>query len=435
MRRTLALCALVVLALPAQAFGHASIQASSPSSRERLDRPPREVTVRFDQSVKVFPYGIRVYDVKGHQRAYGWRTLDQGRVISARVRPLEKGPYTVRWQALSADGHAVSGVFTFGVGVAAPPPSDAFGAVGPTTTEDVVRWLLFVSLALLIGGLGFRLLVLDGPLPSRLEGRFTVVTLIGAVGALEVGVAAFLLRAQGALQLPFALFLYGDLSPFAYDTRFGMAFVAMTLLLALVIALVFLAWLTERRVLLWPAFGLSIALASGLSLSGHSAVDRGASTWSQLADWAHLVAACLWAGGLAMLLVVFLSAPELRRRSFTGFARLAPVLIAVLIAAGTYLTVLRLTSLDDLWTTGYGQVLLVKLALVVAALAWGGVHHFVVEPRLDRPGLLARLPRSLAGEAAVGMAVLLLAAVLVNAAPPVAPADATETAARVQAAP
>lgn len=427
MKRALAAGVLCALALPAQALAHASIQGSSPSPRERFDRAPREVAISFDQSVQVFPGGIRVYDEEGDVLSNAVGTRDDGRTIVAGVRSLERGPYTVRWQALSADGHKVAGVFTFGVGVAAPPPSEAYGAKGPTRSADVVRWLYFVSLALLIGGLGFRLLVLDGPLPSRLERGMTVATLVGGVAAVEVGIAAFLLRAQDALQLPFGTFLYGDLSPFAYGTRFGLAFVVMTLGLAVVLALVFLEWLTERRVLLWPAFALSLLLASGLSLSGHSAVDRGASAWSQMADWAHLVTASLWAGGLVMLLLVFVTAPELRRRAFAGFARMAPVLIAVLVAAGTYLSILRLPSLDDLWTTSYGQVLLVKLALVGIALAWGAVHHFVVEPRLDRPGVMTRLPRSLAGEAAVGMAVLLLAAVLVNAAPPPEPAPADET--------
>jgi copper transport protein len=428
-RRAVALSALVAVVLPAQALAHASIQGSSPASRERLDRSPRRVEMSFDQSVKVFPNGIKVYDAGGHVMSYDVHVAADGRKIVARIKPLPKGAYTVRWQALSADGHTVAGVYTFGVRVAAPPATDAYGAKGPTKAADVVRWLYFVSLALLIGGLGFRLLVLDGPLPRRLERRFQLTTLLGGVAALEVGIAAFLLRAQDALQLPFGTFLYGDLSPFAYDTRFGVAFVAMSLALAVVIALVFLEWLTAFRVLLWPAFALSLLLASGLSLSGHSAVDRGASTWSQLADWAHLVAASLWAGGLVMLLLVFLSAPELRRTAFARFARLAPVFMGVLIVAGTYLSILRLPSPSDLWTTSYGRVLLVKLSLVAVALVWGAVHHFLVEPRLDRTGVLSRMPRSLAGEAAVGMAVLLLAAVLVNAAPPPAPQQANQAAA------
>ena len=69
-------------------------------------------------------------------------------------------------------------------------------------------------------------------------------------------------------------------------------------------------------------------------------------------------------------------------------------------------------------------VLLVKLALVGLALAWGAVHHFVARPALERgdAGILSRLPRSLVGESAVAVAVLLAAAVLVDSKPPPQPA-------------
>jgi hypothetical protein len=93
----------------------------------------------------------------------------------------------------------------------------------------------------------------------------------------------------------------------------------------------------------------------------------------------------------------------------------------VLLAAGIYLSVLRLPALDDLWTTGYGHVLIVKLSLVALALVWGGFHHFVVEPRLSRPGVAGRVRGSLAGETAVGLAVLLVAAFLVNSKRPARP--------------
>ncbi len=136
------------------------------------------------------------------------------------------------------------------------------------------------------------------------------------VGALEVGILAFLLRAEDALQLPFTAFLYGDLSPVANGTRFGTAFVAMTLGFALVAALVFLAWLTDRERLLWPAFLLALGFASGLSLSGHSAADAGSSWLSELADWAHLAAASLWVGGLVQLaFVVWPLEPDAARRA------------------------------------------------------------------------------------------------------------------------
>jgi putative copper export protein len=311
------------------------------------------------------------------------------------------------------------------VRVAAPPPTEAYGASGPTRTEHVVRWLYFLALAIVIGSLGFRLLCLRGlVLPPRVTRRLYAVSAIGVVGVLEVGILAFCLRSEDALQLPFGKFLYGDLSPIA-GTRFGKAFVAMTLGFALVAALLYLAWLTDRPTpFLVPALGLALGFASGLSLSGHDAVDPG-STWkTEVADWVHLSAASLWIGGLlTMLVAVWPAAPALRREAFLRFSRLATVLIALVLGAGTYLSVVRLPHLRDLWTQDYGKVLLVKLSLVFVALAWGGFHHFVVRPALDRAsdGFLARVGRSLAGESLVGMAVLLAAAVLVDSKPPPRP--------------
>jgi copper transport protein len=421
MRRLTILLFLAALAAPANAFAHASVRQTFPTYRERLERAPHVVRLTFDQGVKAFPDSIVVRTATGRLVSGAAHTLADPHTIVAPLRTLPKGAYTIRWHALSSDGHTVSGVWTFGVRVSAPPPTEAYGSSGPTTTEHFVRWAYFLALALLIGGLGFRLLVVRGPLPPAAEARFFKVVGLGVVAALEVGIAAFILRAEDALQLPFGKLLYGDLAPIAGGTRFGEAFIAMTLGFALVAALLFLAWLLERPLLLWPAFVVALGFASGLSLSGHSAADAGSSWKSELADWVHLSCASLWLGGVVQLaLVVWPRAPELRRVAFLRFARLAPVLISLLIAAGLYLSILRLPQVSDLWNASYGRVLLVKLGLVSLALLWGAVHHFVAEPLVARDDgrVFGKLSRSLIGEASVGMAVLLVAAVLVDSKPP-----------------
>jgi copper transport protein len=426
MRRALAAVSLVALGLPVSAWAHASVKETHPGYRERVELAPRAVMIRFSQPVEALADSIVVYSASGQVVSRAVSNARNPEILEASLGRLPRGAYTVRWKTLSGDGHVISGVFTFGVRQAAPPPTDAYGASGPTRTEHVVRWAYFAALALVVGGLGFRLLVLRGPVPPALYRRFYFVTGIGAVAVLEVGIVAFILRAEAALQLPFGRLLYGDLTPIASGTRFGVAFIAMTLGFSLVAALLFLGWLTERRLFLWASFALGLAFASGLSLSGHSAAGSGSSWLSQVADWVHLSAASLWVGGLVQLaLVVWPTAPELRRRAFLGFARLAPVLIAVLAAAGVYLSVLRLPSLDDLWNEGYGRVLLVKLALVSLALAWGGVHHFFVRPALERGGG-GRVRRSLVGESAVAMAILLVAAVLVDSNPPEPPGPVSQ---------
>jgi copper transport protein len=419
--RRLALAALALaLLVPASAAAHATMMGPSPGFRERLERAPERVVLRFDQAVKL--PSVHVFDSTGRDWAGAVRL--EGTKVVAGVGELPKGPYTVRWHVLSADSHVVSGVFTFGVRAKAPPPMEAYGAVGPTRMEHLVRWAYFLALGLLIGSLAFRLLCLRGlALPPRLDRRLHVLSGIGVVAVLEVGILAFCLRCQGVLQLPLGKFLYGDLSPISTDTRFGKAFVAMTLGYAAVAALVYLAWLLDLPRLLVPALALSLAFASGLSLSGHDGGEGGSRT-AAVADWVHLSAASIWLGGLVALAVaVWPAAPELRREAFHRFSRVAVALVGLMVAAGVYLSVVRLPRLSDLWTTGYGQVLLVKVGLVLLVLAWGAVHHFAVRPALERAGegFLARVGRSVLGETAVAAAVLLAAAVLVDSKPPPPP--------------
>jgi copper transport protein len=420
-RRALAVIGVVALVAPAAAWAHATLKHAEPGFGQELQISPASVRLYFDQYVK-FP-SIEVFSSSG--RNYAGTARTDGLSVVAAVRPLPTGAYTVRWHALSGDGHVVSGAWTFGVRVVAPPPTEAYGAGGPTRTEHVVRWLYFLALALVIGSLGFRLACLRGlALPPPLERRVYLVSTIGTVGVLELGIVAFCLRCEDVLQLPFGDFLYGDLSPISGGTRFGKAFVAMTLGFALVAAFIYLAWLVERPLLLVPALVLALGSVSGLSVSGHDGVDPGSSWKSEIADWVHLSAATLWIGALVSLVLVWPVAATLRHEVFWRFSRLAGWLVALVLAAGTYLAIVRLPHFHDLWTQRYGQVLLVKISLVVVVLAWGAVHHFIVRPSLAGAGegFMARVGRSVAGESLVGLAVLLAAAILVDSKPPPQPA-------------
>ena len=428
--RRLLVVAVAVLAFPGVAAAHATLAGISPPTQSRLDVPPRAVVLRFDQGVTTTARAIEVFSSAGSRVSGAPVVGGGGRVVRVPLSGLRRGEsYTVRWRATSSDGHTGSGVYTFGVAVTPPPPTEAYGSTGPTWTDDVARWAFFVALALLVGTTGLRLLVLREPLPPRLSNRLYGLAAAGGIATLNVGIAAFVMRAADALQVPFADLLYGDLSPIATKTRFGVAFVAMTLGYAVVTALVLLAWILDRPRLLWPAFVVGLGFATGLSLSGHQGVEPNATFLTGLADWLHLVAAILWVGGLvALAACVWPLAPALRRSAFLGFSRLATVLVAVLVLAGTYLSVSRLPVISDLWSTEYGQALLVKLAIVCVALGWGAVHHFVVRPRLERDDAPRSLRRSLIGESTVAVAVLLAAAILVNVRPP-----AVEPAAGVRA--
>lgn len=426
MKRLLALGACLALLLPGTASAHATLESAEPATQSRVDAPPTEIRLRFSQPVAITSTAIRVLAVDGGVLSGSARAEEDGFVVVAPVSRVVTGQgYTVRWRVIGKDGHSPAGVFTFGVGVSAPPPTDAVGASGTTWKDDVARWIVFTALALLIGPLVLRTVVLRGPLPPALERRFSLMSVVAACLVIDAGIAAFVVRASNALQLPLGDLPFGDLQPFAEKTRFGVAFLVMTVGFGVVAALLLVGWILDRPGLRWPALGLSLVLASGLSLSGHQATEPNASAAAQAADWLHLVAASIWVGGVAALaFLVWPGAPELRRRAFLGFARVAVGLVGLMILAGGYLAYVRLAQPADLWETEYGRFLLLKLGLVAFAFAWGGFHHLVLRPRLAA-GRDSEAGRSLVGEAAVAFAVLLAAAILTNVAPP--PVERTST--------
>jgi len=127
--RRLGLVALVALAFPGVAFAHATLEQTTPSVGQRLASSPREVTLRFDQSVRALSNAIQVYDAKGRLVSGVPHMLaGNSRVVVVPVRALPRGGYTVRWAAISNDSHVGRGVFTFGVRVKAPEIAEAYGA-------------------------------------------------------------------------------------------------------------------------------------------------------------------------------------------------------------------------------------------------------------------------------------------------------------------
>ena len=100
MKTALVAVALLALALPGVAFAHASVRATQPSYRERLERAPRSVWVRFDQGVKALPNSIVVQSASGTVVSGVTPNGTDAHVMSTRLRSLPRGAYTVRWHAI-----------------------------------------------------------------------------------------------------------------------------------------------------------------------------------------------------------------------------------------------------------------------------------------------------------------------------------------------
>jgi copper transport protein len=171
----------------------------------------------------------------------------------------------------------------------------------------------------------------------------------------------------------------------------------------------------------------SVMLATSHIFDGHT-LSRGNRVVMSLASISHVAAAGAWAGGVVALTLTLLR--RRRRPPVNGaelgarFSVVAAAGLVVVGVVGVALTAMIVDSPSQLWTTDWGRLLLVKLALVAAGAALGGYNHFVLLPRMAAratAGGRVASPRIgfsmvVAIEAGLLIAVAVLSGILVGAA-------------------
>ena len=350
-----------------------------------------------------------------------------GTIDRRAVRRLPRGAYTVRWHAISADSHVVSGVWTFGVGVPAPAVDERLRRRRPDARPSISCAGSGSSASpSRSASLGLRLIVLRGlAVPRRLERRIAVAAGRRRARQPACGHRRVLAALGGRAAAAVRTLPLRDLSPMA-ATRFGRAFVVMTLGFALVLALVYLSWLLER---VEPSScRRSCSRGPGRRASrspGHDAVDAGSSWKTELADWVHIAAASLWIGGLADA-----RRPRLVRGAVAAAGRVRALLaardgaVAVVLGAGMYLSIVRLPRLSRPVVDRLRPRAAREDRARLASRSPGARSTTSSSRPLSHAPTTASSRASAAAspaESLVGVAVLLAAAVLVDSRPPQQP--------------
>jgi copper transport protein len=142
-------------------------------------------------------------------------------------------------------------------------------------------------------------------------------------------------------------------------------------------------------------------------------------------DWVHLVSGSVWVGGLIGLLVLWGSLGGARLAGLQlvvpRFSNVGFFSVLALLGTGIGEAIVHLPTLDALWLTSYGKVILVKAAILLVAMLLAAFNLL-----RSRPGLVsehaqssARLLRGLvAGETLLVAGAFLAASVLSSLAPP-----------------
>lgn len=310
------------------------------------------------------------------------------------------------------------------------------------TLHLLVRWLDFLGVAVLIGGVAFRSMIMRpslvavawGP-PRRLFGGALV--LVGLTSVVDLTLRARMMSPTmaPATLLPLVL----------RSTHLGHVWLFKAGLLVALWWVVSSLWTQADTGPRWLRMAVSLTVAVGLglavALTGHAA-DRGNVTVAVMADWLHVVATAVWAGGLLWLRLLL---PRLDARAaaeaLRRFSRVAATCVGVLVATGLVNAFQQVASPAALVATSYGRALMVKVVLVAAMVGLGSLTRFYVIPGLtgragrfssavtrgvtaimgQGHGSAALLRRGLLWigfECLIGLAVLWCAAILTQVPPP-----------------
>ena len=454
------LALVAILAFPLALSAHARLRRSEPSAEARLATAPTSLRLWFTERPELSFTRIRLRGPDSSDVALGVLERmadDPTGVMLPIATTLRRGTYTVSWRTAAADGHATTGSFSFDVATEAMPVTasapmdtmrgtarsnslvhvDSTAAVAPAlNVSAATRWLEFMAILAVVGAVVFRLVVLrlpanaaSGALLLPADARAEL-----ADSARRLGQSALVLLLIAALSRLYAQgsAVIGPDRPFdrsalatILSTTWGHGWLVGVTGIALAAAgFGIVRYARTDAGWLVAALG-ALAIAMTPALTGHASATRPVAL-ARAADGLHVIAASAWLGALLSLL--FAALPMVRgtramREIGSGplvaslvrsFHPLALTCATIVVFSGLIATWLRLPTLDALWESTYGRVLLLKLAFVAIVLILGAVNWRRMLPSLGDEAAARRITRTAGTELALAALVLAVTAVLVS---------------------
>ena len=381
---------------PSNVLGHSFVVKESPVPNSQLEKSPKKAIITFDKKIEKELASLKVINEKQQVvTTDSPRLNDTQKELSIELPKLKEGKYKVEYYVISSnDGHPIRGTYNFSVIDVAPAPQmDRHGTIVepeqelPSSEESVTKidsdpksesslaevnlmeWLIYmiraiyyIGLLLIIGWVFWWRYIQEYSIDLRKKYLFwgivfQMLHLIGLLSMILIQLNIFTVEG-----LVFALDL-------PYETNFGLMW-----LVSLFASLIGFFVLFRNN---WFDFSWIIILLLAKSLNGHSLEFEPASTLV-ISNSVHLMAASIWASGLAFI-IVFWRRHRLYVQSFLPlFSRCALIGMVILSITGLFASIAFLSSFEQLFT-GWGMVLLSKLALVIVVLIIGALTRSAIK--------------------------------------------------------
>jgi copper transport protein len=396
----LALCAW--LCLTSAAMAHASLTGAVPQDGTVLQAVPETFSLSFSEPVS--PLVLSLVKPDGSSVTLPDFALRDKTLTIEAPAALGAGTHVLSWRVVSEDGHPVSGSILFSIGAA--------GGAQPAVADAVdlqVRGAIWLAKLGLYAGFFFGIggvFALNVFMRDRSVAR-TFIGLVIGLGLVSV-VASAAFQGLDALGAPLARIADLQVWTAGLGTSFGRTVSVMAAALVLSgFALLSSNAKVSNLVSIVALVGGSLSLA----LSGHaSAADP---EWLMRPSvFLHAGSIAIWIGALLPLGLAFRNHATLAGPALLRFSRFIPVVVAVLVVAGTVLAVVQMRHPSAFLNTAYGNLLAAKLVLVAILLLLAAINRWRLTQRAaaDDQHYTRYLARTIAAETLLVLLVLGVAA-------------------------
>jgi len=249
---------------------------------------------------------------------------------------------------------------------------------------------------------------------AHLRRRWTILVWASLAMAAVSGAIWLVLLAGDIYAAPIAeVWRDGGVWTVATQTRFGQVSLARLAAAALLAAsLPVLSRITARDTWSAGALVLAIIVRIGPAWTGHAGATPGlAGEFPLAADALHLLAAGTWLGGLPPLALLLAARPQKEPRwaamtaiAVRRFSLLGVISVGALLASGIINSWYEVGTINNLFTTSYGRLVLIKIALFAAMVLFASVNRFYLTPRLATAGTVRLLCHTSIAEIGLGFA-------------------------------
>src|SRR5699024_3793649 len=118
------------------ASAHSTLLSQTPEDGAELDEVPEAVVLTFNEDITDLGSDIVITGPDGQEITGGDTTIDGTKVSRPLGDDLSAGEYSVDWRVVSADGHPISGKFTFTLTEQAVGAGSGSGTESPSPTGE-----------------------------------------------------------------------------------------------------------------------------------------------------------------------------------------------------------------------------------------------------------------------------------------------------------